>query len=109
MKTAFLFPGQGAQHLGMGKDIYDSCPPAAALFDKANDILGFDLKDICFNGPEEKLNSTIVSQPAIFVHSAALLELFRQAEGGAIQSRVFSQQPEVLLLARRWSAFTPSR
>jgi len=75
MKTAFLFPGQGAQTAGMGKDIVAAFPEAAKIFTKANDILGFDLSSICFEGPAEKLNTTTMSQPAIFVTSAALLEV----------------------------------
>lgn len=77
-KIAFLFPGQGAQLVGMGADIVAAYPKAAELFDKANQIVGFDLKSICFTGPEDKLNSTDFSQPAIFVVSAALLELVGQ-------------------------------
>lgn len=77
MKTAFLFPGQGAQVVGMGRDIADRFAVAEAIFAKANDILGFDLSDICFNGPEEELNATKVSQPAIFATSAAILEVIR--------------------------------
>lgn len=77
-KIAFLFPGQGAQLVGMGADIVGAYPKAAALFDRANQVVGFDLKSICFTGPEDRLNGTDVSQPAIFVVSAALLELVRQ-------------------------------
>lgn len=77
MKTAFLFPGQGAQTVGMGADVAQAFPAAAALFDKANNILGFDLRAICFQGPAGRLNSTTMSQPAIFVTSAALLEVLR--------------------------------
>ncbi len=77
MKTAFLFPGQGAQTVGMGADIAQAFPVASALFDKANDVLGFDLRTICFQGPAERLYSTTLSQPAIFVTSAALLEVLR--------------------------------
>ena len=73
-KIAFLFPGQGAQTIGMGRDLYDSLPAAKALFDQANEILGFDLSEICFNGPTEKLNSTVISQPALYVTSMAALE-----------------------------------
>lgn len=79
MKIAFLFPGQGAQHVGMGKDIAAASPAAAALFDKANAIVGYDLRQFCFVGPEEKLNATTASQPAIFVVTAAILEIIRQS------------------------------
>ena len=77
MKTAFLFPGQGAQVAGMGKDVAAAFPQAAKIFTKANDILGFDISSICFEGPAEKLNTTTISQPAIFVTSAAILEILR--------------------------------
>lgn len=77
MKTAFLFPGQGAQVVGMGKDIAQQYPVAMAIFDKANEILGYDLKTLCFDGPQEELNKTTVSQPAIFVTSAAILEVLK--------------------------------
>lgn len=83
MKTAFIFPGQGAQTVGMGADIAQAYPVAASLFDKANEILGFDLKTVCFEGPAEKLNSTTMSQPAIFVTSAALLEILRTSPATA--------------------------
>ncbi len=77
MSTAFLFPGQGAQTVGMGADIAAKFPAAAQLYEKANSIVGFDLRKICFEGPAETLNTTTMSQPAIFVTSAALLEVFR--------------------------------
>ena len=77
LKTAFLFPGQGAQVVGMGAEIAQSFPVAAEVFEKANDIVGFDLSGICFEGPLEQLNSTTISQPAIFVTSAAILEVLR--------------------------------
>jgi [acyl-carrier-protein] S-malonyltransferase len=77
MKTAFLFPGQGAQTVGMGAEIAREFPVAAQVFERANDIVGFDLSDICFEGPAEELNSTTVSQPAIFTTSAAILEVLR--------------------------------
>ncbi|KAJ8440221.1 hypothetical protein Cgig2_023986 [Carnegiea gigantea] len=85
---AFLFPGQGAQAVGMGAEA-QNVPAAAALFQKANDILGygqltfcFDLLDVCINGPKEKLDSTVLSQPAIYVTSLAAVELLRAREGG---------------------------
>jgi [acyl-carrier-protein] S-malonyltransferase len=77
MKTAFLFPGQGAQVVGMGAEIARSFPMAAEVFKKANDIVGFDLSEICFNGPLERLSSTTISQPAIFVTSAAILDVLK--------------------------------
>ncbi|CAM6018266.1 unnamed protein product [Sphagnum balticum] len=79
--TAFLFPGQGAQAVGMGKDAH-TVPAAAALFAKANEILGYDLLDICINGPKEKLDSTVISQPAIYVASLAAVEVLRAQEKG---------------------------
>jgi len=77
MKTAFIFPGQGAQAVGMGADIVRAFPVAAEIFERANDITGLDLSGICFEGPAEQLNSTTISQPAIFVTSAAILEVLR--------------------------------
>jgi [acyl-carrier-protein] S-malonyltransferase len=74
MKTALLFAGQAAQFVGMGKILYESSPEAKALLDKANDIMGFDLKEIMFNGPEERLTETKVTQPAVFVHSMMVYE-----------------------------------
>ena len=77
MKTAFLFPGQGAQTIGMGRDIAQAIPQAAQIFQQANEILGYDLQSICFEGPAEKLNTTVYSQPAIFTASAAILAAIR--------------------------------
>lgn len=77
MTTAFLFPGQGAQVVGMGADVASAYPVAADMFEKANRILGFDLRTVCFEGPAETLNTTTMSQPAIFTTSAALLEVLR--------------------------------
>lgn len=69
---AYVFPGQGSQFSGMGKDLYESNPTAKALFEKANDILGFRITDIMFNGTDEELKQTKVTQPAIFLHSVVL-------------------------------------
>src|SRR5690348_3444614 len=80
MKVAFLFPGQGAQAVGMGRELYQDVPTARALFDRAGEVLGFDLKAVCFDGPAEALEATDVSQPAIFVASLAALEGLKATE-----------------------------
>jgi [acyl-carrier-protein] S-malonyltransferase len=69
--TYILCPGQGAQIVGMGKDFYDASPAAKEVFDRANDVLGFDLASLAFNGPDDRLNQTDISQPAIYVTSVA--------------------------------------
>jgi len=73
MKTAYLFPGQGAQHVGMGKDLYEAYPAAQRIFDQAERITGLPLKRLCFEGPEDQLARTDIGQPAIFTVSAATL------------------------------------
>ncbi len=85
-KIAFLFPGQGAQSLGMGKALFDSMPAAKALFDQASEILGYDLAAICFNGPTERLNSTVVSQPALYVTSMIALEKLKSDSPEVVES-----------------------
>ncbi len=69
---AYVFPGQGAQFVGMGKDLYENSETAKELFDKANDILGFNITEIMFNGTDEELKQTKVTQPAVFLHSVIL-------------------------------------
>lgn len=80
-KVTFMFPGQGAQFVGMCGELTETVPAAAALFAKASDILGYDLLDRCKNGPKDVLDSTEVSQPAIFVASMAAVEKLRQESG----------------------------
>lgn len=72
MKKAYVFPGQGAQFVGMGKDLYETSPLAKELFEKANEILGFRITDLMFAGTDEDLRQTKVTQPAIFLHSVIL-------------------------------------
>ena len=72
---AYIFPGQGAQFVGMGKDLYERSEEARQLFEKANEILGFRITDVMFNGTEEDLKQTKVTQPAIFLHSVVLAKV----------------------------------
>lgn len=89
-KIAFLFPGQGAQHVGMGKTIAEKYPAAKALYDQAAEILGYDLASLCFEGPAEKLDSTVISQPALFVTSLAALEMLRADSPDVVLSCEFA-------------------
>lgn len=84
VETAFIFPGQGAQYVGMGKDLYDNFPQAREVFDKANAILKFDLRKLCFEGPQEELSTTNNSQPAILTTSIAAL---RALEASAVYAQ----------------------
>lgn len=97
-KTAILFPGQGAQQVGMGRDLAEAFPACRALFDEANSVLGFDLAQICFDGPVEELTRSNYAQPAIFVVSAAAY--------AAVQERAPHLQPELLagLSSGEWAA-----
>lgn len=83
-QVAFLFPGQGAQHVGMGKSIVEKSPAARVLFDQAAEILGYDLAQLCFEGPAEKLDTTEVSQPAIYVTSLACLEILKAEQPAVV-------------------------
>lgn len=77
-RVAFLFPGQGSQHVGMGKDFYDHIPLAREIFTEANEVLGWDLAKLCFEGPKEDLTLTCNTQPAVMVHSYIAQILLRE-------------------------------
>ncbi len=77
-KVAFIFPGQGSQNVGMGKDLYDAAQTARDIYDEANDLLHFNLKEISFNGPEETLKQTQYTQPALYVHSHVVACLLKE-------------------------------
>lgn len=83
-KTAFLFPGQGAQQIGMGVKVAEKYPAARQLFDQAADILGFDLLKLCAQGPEERIHATEISQPALYVSSLASLEVVKDQSPEAL-------------------------
>ena len=71
MSKSFVFPGQGSQHTSMGKDLYDNHAVVRELFERANELLGFRITDVMFNGTDEDLRATRVTQPAVFLHSVA--------------------------------------
>ena len=77
MKIAFIFSGQGSQYIGMGKELYDNIPSCKKIYDKANEVLGFDLKELIFNGDKEDLNITENTQPAILTTSIAILQAIK--------------------------------
>lgn len=77
-KLAFLFPGQGSQRVGMGKDLYGNLPLIRQIFEQADDVLGVALSELCFSGPAEQLQETINAQPAIFITSIAIWEVLRE-------------------------------
>ncbi|MSQ25322.1 MAG: [acyl-carrier-protein] S-malonyltransferase [Dehalococcoidia bacterium] len=82
LKTAYVFPGQGSQAVGMGADLYEESPAARQTFEEADDILGFSLSKLCFWGPEEDLTQTVNAQPAILAASVASLRALTEAHGG---------------------------
>src|SRR5687767_9275192 len=81
---AYIFPGQGSQFTGMSLDLYEQNSVVRELFDHANALLGFSITEIMFNGPEEKLRQTQVTQPAIFLHSMAVIELYHDFKPDAV-------------------------
>src|SRR5437868_4818771 len=87
--TAFLFPGQGAQTVGMGASLIKGSPAAAAVFARAAEVLGFDLAEVCVNGPQAKLDRTDIAQPAIYTVSAAALAALKEADVRTLPEPVF--------------------
>ncbi len=83
-KRAFIFPGQGSQYVGMGKDLFDNSKVVRDLFDKAEQILGYRISEIMFEGPKEKLRQTQITQPAIFLHSISILNLIDDVDFQAV-------------------------
>lgn len=88
-KIALLFPGQGSQYVGMGQDVFKSSPAARRVFEEASDTLGFDVSQVCFEGPEEHLRQTENAQPALLTVSVATLEALRDLNGGSIPKARF--------------------
>ncbi|MFA6467680.1 MAG: ACP S-malonyltransferase [Bacteroidota bacterium] len=84
MSIAYIFPGQGSQYVGMGKDLCEQFPEAKRIFDEADSVLGFSLSNICFNGPDEELKQTRNTQPAIFLHSVALWNVLKPTDASMV-------------------------
>ena len=85
MNILYVFPGQGSQYEGMGKDICEAFDVAAKVYDKATEVLGYDIRDMSFNNPDDQLNLTRHTQPALLTHHIACLEVFREKTGGDVQ------------------------
>jgi [acyl-carrier-protein] S-malonyltransferase len=84
MNILYVFPGQGSQYEGMGKDICDAHDIARGVYDKANEVLGYDIRDMSFNNPGDELNLTRNTQPALLTHHIACLEVFKEKTGGSV-------------------------
>ena len=84
-RILYLFPGQGSQYRGMGSDLYQQYPAARRIYDQASEVLGYDLPRLCFEDPDQQLNLTRHTQPALLTHSVACLTVFNELTGGAVQ------------------------
>ena len=84
MNILYVFPGQGSQYEGMGKDICEAYDTARRIYDAASEVLGYDIADMSFNNPNDELNLTRNTQPALLTHHIACLEVFREKTGGRI-------------------------
>ncbi|KQS32687.1 ACP S-malonyltransferase [Dyadobacter sp. Leaf189] len=116
MKTAYIFPGQGSQFKGMGFDLYQSSDSAKALFEKANEVLGFEITKVMFEGSDEDLKQTAVTQPAIFIHSVVLAKISTDFNpnmvaghslgefSALVAAGVLSYEEGLLLVSKRASA-----
>ena len=94
-KRAFLFPGQGSQYVGMAKDIFEISQIARNKVKKAEDILGFNISEVMFNGPKEKLQQTEITQPAIFLHSTIILDLLTSLDADALAGHSLGEYTEI--------------
>ena len=88
LQTMFIFPGQGSQYVGMGSDIYEKYDVARRIYEQANDVLGYDITRLSFEGPAEQLNLTKHTQPALLTHSVACLEVFKERTEGEMTPKV---------------------